>query len=506
VPLRVAAYAGGALLWLAGTGFVVPADPFRLDPVSGMPLGWDLADTAWEALGYVLAAAVVPALFARRVGLVATWGALALAILTFLPFAAGWLEAGTPATWPVAAAAVAVPALVALFNPTVAWPLAMLVAGLFAAALPPVEAMAAAGGLALVGVAGGYGRGPRAALVAGALASALPLGVAAYAGALEEGRAGLLFAVAAVAYALYAWPPFWRPRSRDLAGVGAAALAGPAFFPVFHALWLDRLGDGLVGLLPVLLGLGSLVGVIALARVVKVRADDRELALLVTVVLLAAAVAVPLQLSEAWLTVGWAIEVALLAALARRLPHPIVRVFAGALAAAVAVRLLANPDALRYGGGEGPILLNWTLYTWGVPAVALLVAARLWPGPAWAATAFRVVSVLLFFALVNLEVAHAFAHDEGLSFTSEDLAESMTRSVAWGAYGLVLLGLGAARDSRGARFAGLFFTMLGAGKVFLVDLWSLSGLARVGSFAGLAVTLLLGAVALQRFVLKERKP
>ncbi|MFZ5482278.1 MAG: DUF2339 domain-containing protein, partial [Myxococcota bacterium] len=310
----------------------------------------------------------------------------------------------------------------------------------------------------------------------------------------------------AVAYALHAWPPFWRPRPRDLAGVGAAALAGPLFFPPLHALWADRLGDDAIGVLPVLLGVGSLVGVVALARVVKVRADDRELSLLVAVVLLAASVAVPLQLSEAWLTVGWAIEVAALAALSRRLSHPIVRAFAGALAAAVAVRLLLNPDALRYGGGEGLPVLNWTLYTWGVPAVCLLVAARLWPGPAWTAVAFRVVSVLLLFALVNLEVAHAFARDDTLSFTSENLSESMTRSVAWAAYGLALLAIGAAQGTKGARLAGLFFTMLGAGKVFLVDLWSLSGLARVGSFAGLAITLLAGAIALQRFVLRERKP
>ena len=52
----------------------------------------------------------------------------------------------------------------------------------------------------------------------------------------------------------------------------------------------------------------------------------------------------------------------------------------------------------------------------------------------------------------------------------------------------------------------LGFALLGAFKVFGVDLWSLSGFARVGAFAGLAVTLLIGAVAFQRIVLKDRKP
>lgn len=52
----------------------------------------------------------------------------------------------------------------------------------------------------------------------------------------------------------------------------------------------------------------------------------------------------------------------------------------------------------------------------------------------------------------------------------------------------------------------LFARAVEAVKVFVVDLWSLSGFWRVGAFAGLAVTLLVGAVAFQRIVLKDRKP
>jgi uncharacterized membrane protein len=228
--------------------------------------------------------------------------------------------------------------------------------------------------------------------------------------------------------------------------------------------------------------------------------------MLVVVVLLAAAVTIPLQLSEAWLTVGWAVEVALLAAVYRRLPNPGIRVFAGVLALVVAVRLLLNPDALAYGGGEGMILLNWTLYTWGVPAVCMLVAASQFEAPPWFRTGLRTLAVLLFFALVNLEVAHAFAHDGALSFSSERLAESMTRSISWAVFGLVLIGVGLVRSSRGARLAGLGFALLGAAKVFVVDTWNLSGFTRVGAFGGLAVTLLIGAIAFQRIVLKDRKP
>jgi uncharacterized membrane protein len=113
--------------------------------------------------------------------------------------------------------------------------------------------------------------------------------------------------------------------------------------------------------------------------------------------------------------------------------------------------------------------------------------------------------VLLGFALLNMEVAHAFAHDGELSFSSENLLQSMTRSISWGGYGLFLVVVGVARDSRGVRLAGLAFMLLGASKVFLVDLWSLSGFVRAGSLFGIALTLLAAAVAFQRLVLRGKK-
>ena len=42
-----------------------------------------------------------------------------------------------------------------------------------------------------------------------------------------------------------------------------------------------------------------------------------------------------------------------------------------------------------------------------------------------------------------------------------------------------------------------------AGTVFLSDLWSLSGFVRVGSIAGLGVTLLVAAFVFERLVLRR---
>jgi hypothetical protein len=86
--------------------------------------------------------------------------------------------------------------------------------------------------------------------------------------------------------------------------------------------------------------------------------------------------AIPLQLEDQWLTVAWALEGAALALLTRRLSHPLVPWASFTLGLVVAVRLVLNPYALEYGDTSGLPLLNWTLYTWGLPLVCLLLTAR----------------------------------------------------------------------------------------------------------------------------------
>jgi uncharacterized membrane protein len=342
-------------------------------------------------------------------------------------------------------------------------------------------------------LAGAWWRGARWLLPLAAVGLAAPLYV--HLGArLDDGEAAALLLVAVPLYAALALAPFLAPRRGDLWGVlGAAIVPVAVFWPLLSA-WDRVLGDGYSGLLPVLLGANSLMGAVSLVRTARAELGDNELAILVAVTLLAVAVAIPVQLDEAWLTVGWAIEVALLAWARRRIPHGLLTGAAALLAVAVSLRLLLNPWALEYGHAEGLPILNWTLYTWGVPLVAFLVAARLFES-AWMRGGLRTASVFIAFALLNLEIAHAFAVDGQLSFRSERLGEEMTRSIAWGGYGLGLVLLGIRNRSRATRLFGLAFAVLGAGKVFLVDMWSLSGFARVGAFGGMAVTLLAAAVA-----------
>jgi uncharacterized membrane protein len=297
------------------------------------------------------------------------------------------------------------------------------------------------------------------------------------------------------------------PASADLL---AAALAPLVLYPPLHAAWEEGLGDRALGLLPALLGALSLLGVLALVRRAEVRRDSGHLALFVGVALLGLSAAIPVQLENQWLTVAWALEAAALAWLCGRLSHPLLRAASVALGLAVSVRLLVNPMALSYGDTGGLPILNWQLYTWGVPAVCLLLAAH-WLGRSASGGPFaaldrampallRLLAVLVGFALVNVQVSDLFQDGGPVELVGKGLLQGMVRSLSWAAYGVALLLLGLWRDQRWVRLIGFAFVLLATAKVFAVDLWALAGLVRVGSALGLGVSLLLAAFLFERLV------
>ena len=531
-PERLAGGLSALAMVVVGCAFLFPADPLANDPASGLALRWSLGGTAWMGVAWILAVAgLYSYAAARRQEVVLRLVTGVVLPLAMAVFCLGWVGFGgrEPLYVAVYVVLVATPLVMALalgVAGVAAWEaiLQLGVAGLLGGTVSALGADAAAqgfgpigaqtgpstvqlaifvAGLSLVSAVLARRADQRISLLVGLAASSLPL-YPGLVGRMDQEGTGLLFGAAALVYAVHAFPTLLRPRAGDLVGTVAASVAGPVLFWPFLTLWEHAVGDQVSGVVAILLAIPTLIGAIGLVRTLRARPDSGELALFVVVTLFFAGVAVPLQLDEAWLTVGWAIEMALMAWISRRLTHVGIRIGAGVLAAAVAVRLLLNPEALAYGGGEGMLIFNWTLYTWGVPAVCFLLAARWLDPPAWSPRALRVVAVLLLFALVNLEVAHAFARDGALSFQSENLAESMTRSISWGVFGLVILVVGFVRSSRVARLGGFAFALLGAAKVSLIDVWNLSGLIRVGSFFGLAVVLMLAALVFQSVVLRER--
>jgi len=320
-----------------------------------------------------------------------------------------------------------------------------------------------------------------------------------------------------------AQPAVWR---RAGSGWLTSALIGPLLFLLFRADWLAYWGAGAVGLLPVLLAAGSVVSLAGVSRVFSAdeAAGDPEaaarrlnyLALFAAIALGFVAAAISVQFEKQWLTIGLALEAAAVFWLFGLLPHPGLKYFGLMLFGVVGARLIVNPEVLRYQPRGAPIV-NWLLYTYGVPVLATFAGAWLLhraealrgDDPEYDVAAgdrtliaptVAGLGLVLLFVLINVEIADYFSQGAYLQFDSTPrLERDLAYSIAWGLYSLMLLGLGIWRRIKGLRLAALAFLMLTVGKAFLYDLSALQGFYRVLSFFGLGTALILVSLLYQRF-------
>jgi uncharacterized membrane protein len=325
-----------------------------------------------------------------------------------------------------------------------------------------------------------------------------------------EGAIYLLFL--ALPFAVSRWAGRWITRPEPWL---ASAMSGPLFFFVFYRTVVDTWGKGFIAAVPLALAAAEVAALAGIERRFRPGTELQNrrrlnyLALFAAIALGFVAVAVPLQLDRQWITIGWALEAAAVWWLYRRLPHPALKLFGTALFATVGVRLLLNPEVLRYQERGMPIF-NWLLYTYGVPALCCFAgAAFLNRGTARrsrTAAGANLLGLLLVFWLINDEIADYFSAGRYVEFTLErQFARDLTMSAAWAIYAVALLLIGIWRDVRGLRFLSLGFLLLTVAKVFLYDLSTLQGLYRILSFLGLGAALILVSLLYQRFVyLKER--
>lgn len=500
------------LLPLLAVTWLPPVDAHFYDAVSGLGRWGGAPGGVWlSVLGVALLP--LPALLGSRLGTAPTRGLAPIAVLAALmvPMLEGFSQAPKPEVLALSAA-LWVPAGAAVilgFRREAGAPGALaalvLVGGvstlLIDSLASSVPLYAAVLGTMTAGLLVGAAWPP--VLLGAVFASAFPLSVAVAAGVSIEA----VGAVGVLALAGLGVAPLVHPDLRRGAGAVAAALTGPALFFGLYSAWDQGPLASVPGLLPVGLGAVSLLGAVVLVRQERVLASSGRLASLVSAALLGAVAAVPLQLEDAWLTVAWALEAAAVAALAMRLSHPLLRWTPIVLGLAVSVRLVFNPAALDYGDAAGFPVLNWTLWTWGVPALALAAsAAQQRRAPvvdrfvSLRATALGMMAIAVGFALVNVEVAHAFRDAGPLELHEKGLLEGMVRSIAWAVYGLGILGLGIRIERGPVRLVGFLLMLLAAGKVFAVDLWSLEGFVRVGSVMGMGATLLVSAWLFERVV------
>jgi uncharacterized membrane protein len=155
-------------------------------------------------------------------------------------------------------------------------------------------------------------------------------------------------------------------------------------------------------------------------------------------------------------------------------------------------------------------IFNWYLYTYLIVAVAMF-AATWWltdadddlaPGLPRASHLLPAGAVILLFLLLNIEISDYYATGPEITFRfGATVSQDLTYTIGWLTFGMLLLAGGIYAGARPARVTAVSLIAITTFKCFLYDLASLGGLYRVASFVGLALSLALVSIALQKYVL-----
>jgi uncharacterized membrane protein len=329
--------------------------------------------------------------------------------------------------------------------------------------------------------------------------------------AVEQWRSALLLPLSM--YALFtAYPFVLGRRTRGSRDPFFTAIAGSVFFFFTARAALLQGGlQGYLGIVPVVEGAVLALLLRMLLRLEPTGTRDLgRLALVAGAALAFATVAIPLQLRHQWITIGWALEGAALAWLYRRIPHRGLFFWTVALLALVFARLALNPAVFVY-EPRGQRIFNWYLYTYSTCSAALMLAAywltrtedRLTSWLPRASAMLPAAGGILLFLLLNIEIADYYAVGPEVTFRfGVTLGQDLTYTIGWLLFGLAVLGVCIYLHSRPGRIAAIVLIATTAFKGFLYDMGSLGGLYRVSSLVGLAVSLALVALALQKYVLR----
>ena len=223
----------------------------------------------------------------------------------------------------------------------------------------------------------------------------------------------------------------------------------------------------------------------------------------------------PIQFDRQWITLGWALEGAALCWLFHRVPHPGLRIAGIALLLISFARLVCNPAVLAYHPRAATPIFNWYLYTYGIIAISLFVAARLLAPPRNlvlnknAPPLLNSLGTILAFVLLNIEIADYFTKPGIYELTfhfSGNFARDMSYSIAWALFALLLLIVGIRKRNKAARYASLGLLGFVLLKLFFHDLSQLQQLYRIAALIIVAIIAILASFLYQRFLGQTEKP
>ena len=322
---------------------------------------------------------------------------------------------------------------------------------------------------------------------------------------------------AAAIYAVFAvYPMILGSRAKDNRDPYVAALFAGVWCFFIARVGMDEAGlKWMVGVVPVLIGAITALHLSLLLRIEPSgQRDLGRLALVAGATLAFLTVAIPLQLSHQWITIGWALEGAAVAWLYTRIRHKGLLYSAIGLFVVVFARLALNPEVFRYEPRGDMRIVNWYLYTYLIAAATMFVGAW-WlsktddalpaplPRPRYVLPSGAGV---LLFLLLNIEIADFYSDGPEILFKfGSSLQQDLTYTIAWLIFGILLLAAGIIAKAKPARVAAVIMIAVTTFKCFLYDLRSLEGLYRVAAFVGLAISLALVSLALQKYVLAPER-
>jgi uncharacterized membrane protein len=176
------------------------------------------------------------------------------------------------------------------------------------------------------------------------------------------------------------------------------------------------------------------------------------------------------------------------------------------LASVFGLLLLDNP--LLWQINVGGVFVNRIMLAYAMPAVLMLLLSHAVAGRRPAAYANSIAAGALVMALsyVTLEIRRIY-HGPLLTSEVTSGAEQYTYSIAWLAFGVVLLGIGISVNSQRARLASALVIALTIVKAFLIDMSTLTGVYRALSFMCLGLVLVAIGWLYQRILFrKETQP
>jgi uncharacterized membrane protein len=152
-------------------------------------------------------------------------------------------------------------------------------------------------------------------------------------------------------------------------------------------------------------------------------------------------------------------------------------------------------------------LLNILILAYAFPAVLMLLLSYAVAGrrpPAYGNT-LAAGALILALSYVSLEIRRIY-HGPDLTVGPTSAAEQYTYSIAWLAFGVILLGIGILVQSERARLASAAVIGLTILKAFMVDLSTLTGVYRALSFIGLGLVLVAIGWLYQKILFSRRPP